>query len=91
VVLLFSFFLFCEQMTTKVEVSPRLALQYKWKMSDIDQGEPWLYSKKFMHQKTVLFQAGMKMAATHISSNPVILFVLTNNLQKMGLKIVTVT
>jgi len=76
---------------TKLEKSPCLELKYEWKMEDININEPMLYSRKFLYEKTDLFQAGMKMASTHLPSNPAILFFVTTNLHKMGLKVETVS
>ena len=79
-------------MTTKVETSSRLQLYYEWKMKGIDHEEPHLFSKKFMNKKTELFRVGIKMPGNNLSANrPPIVFLLTANLQKMGLKVLSVS
>jgi len=79
-------------MTTKVETSSRLQLFCEWKMTGIDHEEPQLFSKKFMNNKTELLRVGMKTPGKNSSSNrPSILFLLTANLQKKGLKVLSVT
>ena len=75
----------------QMDINPLLELSYEWEMTDIDKEERILYSKNFVHQKTTLFRAGMKMAATHLPSNPAILFLMTTNLQKMGLRVQAVS
>jgi len=79
-------------MATNVqEISPLFALEYEWNINGINQDQSLLFSKKFMYQNTDLFHAGMKMAATQQSSNPASLFLLATNLQKIGLKVMTVS
>ena len=77
-------------MIDKVEISSRRQLNYTWKITGINHEEPQIFSKKFTHNKIELLQVGMKMPGNKSSSNrPVILFLLTTNLQKLGLKILS--
>ncbi len=79
-------------MTTRVEISSRRQLNCVWKIAGITHGEPRLFSKKFSGKKTELFQVGIKMPGNNSSSNrPAILFLLTSNLQMMGLKVQSVS
>lgn len=75
---------------TQVEKSHSFVFYYEWKMENIDAEEPLLFKKKFMWGQTDLFRAGMKTAAPHLSSNPAILFLLTTDLHKIGLKVLKV-
>jgi len=76
---------------TKVEKSPCFELRYEWEVG-INHEEPHFYTRKFTCEKTEMLRVGMKTAGkNHSSSNPVILFLLTTNLQKMGLKVLSVS
>lgn len=77
---------------TKVEKSSRFGLTYKWKMEGINHREPQLYTKKYTGEKIELFRVGMKTAGkNHSSSNPAVLYLLATNLQRMGLKVLSVS
>ncbi len=77
---------------TTVEKSPCFELRYEWKMTGINHEEPHMYTKKFTYGKTELLRVGMKTAGkNHSSFNPAILFLLTTNLQKMGLRVLAVS
>ena len=75
---------------TKLEKSPCVQLKYKLNLTDIIQNDPFLYSKKFMYQKTDVFRVGMKIAGKHCYNPPSISFLLTTNLQKMRMKVKSV-
>jgi len=80
-------------MTTKVEKSICLQLNYTWKMTGINHEEPQLHTKKFTVKNTEILRVGMKTlpGKTPSSDRPPILFLLTANLQKMGLKVLSVS
>jgi len=80
-------------MTTKVEKSICLQLNYEWKVTGIAHEKPQLFSKKFTYKNTEILRVGIKTlpGATSSSNRPPILFLLTANLQKMGLKVLAVS
>jgi len=82
----------CKQMTSKVEKSPGLGLSYGWTITGINHEEPQLYTKKFTCKKTEILRVGIKTAGkNHSSSNPAVLYLLATNLQRMGLKVLSVS
>jgi len=79
---------------TSIKRDHCLVLKYELSMTGVGQRKLLLFSKKCTYQKTELFRAGIKMTAlpTHsCPSPPAILFLLTNGLEKIGLKISSVS
>ena len=79
---------------TEQKLDHCLVFQYDYKMTGVDQIEPLLFFKTFTYKQTELFRAGMKMTAAvaHDYPNPpAILFLLTTGLEKMGLKVSSVS
>ena len=79
--------------SNKVEISSHRQLNHRWKITGINHEEPQLFSKRFTHKKIELLKVGMKMlpGKKSPSNHPAILFLLTTNLQKLGLKILSVS
>jgi len=80
---------------TKLEKSPCITLNCGLILTDASHPDDnCLYLKKVLHQNTELFRVGVKVPSDYFedySSNyPAVIFLLTTNLQKMGLKIKSV-
>lgn len=82
-------------MDNKLEKFPCLVLKYDWNfkdlLSNLQADNQFILSTKVMHQKNELFRIGLKEPYISTSLNDATLFILTTNLKKLGLKIMTVS
>ena len=70
-ILLFLITVLCMQtMMTKLEKSPCIVLEYELGLTDADQDEHFLYSKKFLYQKTELYRLGIKVPSRYFQNSP---------------------
>jgi len=78
-------------MMTKLQKSPYIALEYEFVVTNADRDDNLLYTKKFLYQKTELFRVGLKVPAGYFEqdspSYSYIMYFLTTNLQKTGLRV----
>jgi len=79
-----------QTMMTNLEKVPCLVLEYELGLTDADQDEHFLYSKKFLYQKTELYRLGIKVPSRYFQNSPnppATIFILTTNLPKTGVRV----